>query len=88
MSALSAVVDGEAALDFGRRAQMAASAAASHAAAVDRDARFPEEAFAVLRAQGLLSMLVPRDLGGDGASIGDVVDVCYCLGKACAIYQN
>ena len=52
--------------------------------AVDRQARFPAEAFATLRAERLMSILVPADLGGEGASISDVVDICYMLGRACA----
>ena len=28
--------------------------------------------------------MVPHELGGEGASISDVVDVCYRLGRACA----
>ncbi|MGH7617626.1 MAG: acyl-CoA dehydrogenase family protein [Gemmatimonadaceae bacterium] len=66
------------------RAQIVASAAGQHAAAVDRDARFPAEAFDALREQRLLSMLVSVALGGDGASVIDVMDVCYALGAACA----
>jgi acyl-CoA dehydrogenase len=31
-----------------------------------------------------LSIAVPRELGGEGLSTADVVDVCYALGKACA----
>jgi acyl-CoA dehydrogenase len=66
------------------RAETVAAAAAENADAVDRDARFPEETFAAARAQRLLGMMVPIDLGGDGASVSDVVDVCYMLGKDCA----
>jgi acyl-CoA dehydrogenase len=70
--------------DLKRRAQAAAAIAAAHAAAVDTDARFPDEAFAAIRAQRLLGILVPAELGGEGATIADVVDVCYVLGRACA----
>ena len=66
------------------RAEIVAAAAAEQADAVDRDARFPTETFAAARAQRLLGMMVPVELGGDGASISDAVDVCYMLGKACA----
>jgi acyl-CoA dehydrogenase len=66
------------------RAEIAAAAAAAHADAVDRDARFPAETFAAARAQRLLGVLVPAELGGEGASISDAVDVCYMLGKSCA----
>src|SRR5689334_10511495 len=65
------------------RARLVAAAAAEHAAEVDRDARFPSETFAAARQHRLLSMLVPVELGGDGATLADVVDVCYMLGTAC-----
>jgi len=66
------------------RAEVVAAAAAEHGDAVDRDARFPTETFAAARAQRLLGVMVPGELGGEGASVSDVVDVCYMLGKACA----
>jgi acyl-CoA dehydrogenase len=69
--------------DLKRRAQAAATVAATHADAVDREARFPAEAFSAVRAQRLLGIQVPVDLGGEGASISDVVDICYALGRAC-----
>jgi acyl-CoA dehydrogenase len=70
--------------DIKRRAQAVAAIAATHAAAVDAEARFPSEAFSSVRAQRLLGIMVPVELGGEGASISDVVDVCYVLGRACA----
>ena len=72
------------AADFLDRARKAASVAATHAAAVDRDSRFPEEAVAALRAERLLGIAVPREFGGEGAGVTDIVDVCYTLGRACA----
>ena len=69
--------------DIKRRAQAAAAVATAHAMATDAEARFPSEAFAAIRAQRLLGILVPVELGGEGASISDVVDVCYVLGRAC-----
>jgi acyl-CoA dehydrogenase len=66
------------------RAKQMVQAAAAHADAVDRGSRFPQEAFDAARAQRLLGMQVPTNLGGDGASIGEVVDVCYMLGQACS----
>lgn len=65
------------------RARFVAAAAAEHAAEVDRDARFPHETFAAARQHRLLSMLVPVEWGGDGATMSDVVDICYMLGVAC-----
>jgi len=70
--------------DLKLRTEIMAEAAAKNADAVDRDARFPAEAFSVARTQRLLDILVPADLGGEGASVSDVVDVCYVLGRACA----
>jgi acyl-CoA dehydrogenase len=70
--------------DLARRAETAAQAASVHADAVDRDARFPDEAFTALRGQRLLSVMIPSDVGGEGASLSDVADICYLLGRACA----
>jgi acyl-CoA dehydrogenase len=69
--------------DIATRAQSAAAIAAKHAGAVDRAARFPQEAFQAAKAQRLLGILVPADLGGEGASVADAVDVSYVLGRAC-----
>ncbi len=66
------------------RVEAAVAVAAAHADAVDRDARFPKEAFAALREQRLLGTLGPAAHGGDDASVSDVADVCYMLGTACA----
>ena len=66
------------------RVKQAAAVAAKHAAAVDTEARFPAESFAAIKAQRLLGIMVPPDLGGEGATISQVGDVCYQLGQACA----
>jgi len=66
------------------RAAKVAAIATAHAAAVDRDSRFPEEAIAAARAERLLGIAVPRELGGEGAGISEIIDVCYALGRACA----
>jgi acyl-CoA dehydrogenase len=71
-------------IDLAARAEKVAAIAAEHAAFVDRDSRFPAEAIAAARAARLMGIAVPRELGGEGASISDVVDVCYTLGRACA----
>jgi acyl-CoA dehydrogenase len=54
------------------------------AAEVDRDARFPAEAFAALRAERMLSVLVPAELGGAGASITQVAAAVEELARHCA----
>lgn len=51
---------------------------------VDRRGRFPHEAIAALRVEGLLGALVPAHLGGWGASHRDVADMCTALGRHCA----
>ncbi|MGO9048549.1 MAG: acyl-CoA dehydrogenase family protein [Xanthobacteraceae bacterium] len=66
------------------RAEKVAAVAARHAAAVDRDSRVPAEAIAAARAARLLGAAIPREFGGEGASVGDIVDICYTLGRACA----
>jgi acyl-CoA dehydrogenase len=66
------------------RAEKVAAVAAAHAAGVDRDSRFPSEAIGAARAERLLGVAIPRELGGEGASLSDVADVCYTLGRACA----
>ncbi|EHR06478.1 acyl-CoA dehydrogenase family protein [Bradyrhizobium sp. WSM471] len=66
------------------RAARTATVAAADADGVDRDARFPHKAFEVAREQKLLGVMIPAEFGGFGASIHDVTDVCYALGRACA----
>jgi acyl-CoA dehydrogenase len=66
------------------RAGRVAAVAARQAEAVDAEGRFPAEALAAARTQGLMGILVPERLGGDGARFSDVVEVCYTLGQACA----
>lgn len=66
------------------RAQRAAAVAGQHAAAVDQAARFPSESIAALRRERLLSSFVPRELGGDGCSITELVRHCQALGQQCA----
>jgi acyl-CoA dehydrogenase len=66
------------------RARAAADVASAHAAAVDADARFPVEAFAEIRKQRLLGLLVPPALDGEGACLGDIADICFILGQGCA----
>jgi acyl-CoA dehydrogenase len=51
---------------------------------VDRDARFPSEALAALRAERLLSVAIPPSLGGAGAGISEVSAMCECLARHCS----
>jgi acyl-CoA dehydrogenase len=70
--------------DLTARARAAADVAKANAAPVDAEARFPGEAFAEIRTQRLLGIQVPQALGGEGASIAEIADVCYILGQACS----
>lgn len=70
--------------DPNSRAEATTAVALKYADAVDREARFPTEAFASARTQRLLGIMVPAELGGEGASLSDVVDACYILARGCA----
>jgi acyl-CoA dehydrogenase len=69
-------------VDAARR--VAELVAAPAADSVDRDARFPHEAIAALREERMLGAFVPRELGGRGATIGELAAACDVLGRACA----
>jgi acyl-CoA dehydrogenase len=64
--------------------QIGAGVAGPMAGEVDRDARFPAEAIAALRAEKLLSALVPEALGGRGCTLSEIAGVCQTLGRHCA----
>lgn len=58
--------------------------AAPAADAVDREGRYPREAMAALRKERLLSVLVPKDLGGDGLSLSETTDLVSILARGCS----
>src|SRR5271167_2057808 len=70
--------------DLTARARASADVARVNATAVDAEARFPSEAFAEIRKHRLLGIQVPAALGGEGANIAEIADVCYILGQACS----
>ncbi|GEO97802.1 acyl-CoA dehydrogenase family protein [Methylobacterium haplocladii] len=72
------------AADLQMRAQAVAAIAAAHADSVDSEGRFPSEAREAMRTHRLLGAAIPIELGGEGASIRALADVCYTLGRACA----
>ncbi|AYJ48181.1 acyl-CoA dehydrogenase family protein [Rhodococcus sp. P1Y] len=55
-----------------------------HAHSVDRDARFPSESVAALRAANLLAAAIPVELGGDGATLTELAHTARALGAECA----
>ncbi len=70
--------------DLAERASRVAAVAARHADSVDRDGRFPLEAISTAKELGLMGVMAPRRLGGEDAGLGEIADVCYTLGRACA----
>ena len=71
-------------LSLSARAHRVAAVAAQFADAVDRDARFPQEAVNAMKAERLLGIQIPSRFGGEGASTEELADVCSILGQACA----
>lgn len=61
----------------------AAAVAGRHADSVDREARFPAEAFAALKEARLLGLMVPRDFGGGGGGLADAAAVAHALARQC-----
>jgi acyl-CoA dehydrogenase len=73
------------AADLARRVAAVASEFAAPAAdGVDREARFPDETISALRSSRMLSALVPRELGGEGASLSEVGAATAALARGCA----
>jgi acyl-CoA dehydrogenase len=58
--------------------------AAQHAVDVDKNARFPGESIAALKAEKLMSALVPAELGGMGLGMTELTAICTALGQHCA----
>ena len=69
---------------FPERTAAVAKAAAAEAEEVDRNARFPKAALDAMRQQRLLGVQIPHRFGGDGASISELAEMCYTLGRACS----
>ncbi|WP_323122774.1 acyl-CoA dehydrogenase family protein [Burkholderia alba] len=65
-------------------ARLVAKVAAQFADDVDRSARFPTEAVDTMREHLLLGAMVPKDLGGRGASLAAVASACRIIGHACS----
>ncbi|WP_082884805.1 acyl-CoA dehydrogenase family protein [Bradyrhizobium stylosanthis] len=69
---------------FRLRTAKVAEVAAAEAETVDRTACFPRKAIDAARKERLLGAQIPIEYGGGGASISEVADMCYMLGRACA----
>jgi alkylation response protein AidB-like acyl-CoA dehydrogenase len=67
--------------DFVSRAASAAAVAAEHATRHDREATFPVEGLAELARSGYLGLVIPESLGGQGASVSEMVFGNLALAK-------
>jgi acyl-CoA dehydrogenase len=63
--------------------KIAVEIAATHAAAVDAESRFPTETINALREVRALSAPVPRELGGLGCSMRELTELCSTLAQGC-----
>jgi acyl-CoA dehydrogenase len=66
------------------RASQVAAVAAQYGDEVDREGRFPHETLQALKEARLLGIMIPRDCGGEGASLEDIAEICTGLGQQCA----
>src|SRR5215475_6069076 len=71
-------------LTFSQRTATVAAAAAAEAEEVDHKGRFPKAAIDAARERKLLGAQIPVEFGGFGASIYDITEMCYALGRACS----
>lgn len=70
-------------MDVTTRIAPVLAVAADHAADVDADARFPDEAIAALRESGLLGLTLSAEVGGLGGGPHELVDVLGQLAGVC-----
>jgi acyl-CoA dehydrogenase len=66
------------------RVEAVVAIASREAQEVDAQGRFPAEAIAQLKAERLLGLMIPVALGGEGASLSVIADICFKLGRACS----
>lgn len=69
--------------NFLSRAAACAPTLAAHAARHDAEGSWVGESFECLRDAGLLAIAVPEELGGDGATLGEIAAVQRELAKHC-----
>ena len=68
-----------------RARELARSAIAPRAAAIDRAEEYPWDVVRALAGAGFMGMTIPRELGGQGRSFLDAVLVVEEVAKACAV---
>ncbi len=64
-------------------AKIADEVAGPSATAVDADGRFPHESIQALRESRLLGAYLPTSIGGEGATLADIVAIGHVLGTRC-----
>ena len=64
--------------------EIAKDVVAPNAAAIDRDARWPEPGIRALQREGLAGLVVPAAYGGQGHGLLALARVCETLGQECA----
>src|ERR1700753_2778684 len=69
---------------FAERTAKVAAAASAEAEDVDQKGRFPKAAIDAARERKLLGAQIPVAFGGFGASIFDITEMCYTLGRSCS----
>ena len=69
--------------DWARKAEEIAAAIADCATAHDSDDSFVSEGFAALEKADFFTALVPEELGGGGARVGEICDALRIIGAAC-----
>jgi alkylation response protein AidB-like acyl-CoA dehydrogenase len=79
-----ALVEKPMAKDWNKKAEEIAAAIAGHAAKHDADDSFVAEGFIALEDAGFFNALVPEELGGGGASVGEIADALRILGAGCS----
>ena len=78
-----ALVEKKMATDWKAKAEEIAVAIADCATAHDDDDSFVVEGFAALEEAGFFSALVPAELGGGGASVGEICEALRIIGATC-----
>jgi len=71
-------------MSLSARARRVAEIAAEFADRVDHEGRFPKEAAEAMKTERLLGIQIPSALGGEGASMQEIAEICSVLGQACA----
>jgi acyl-CoA dehydrogenase len=78
-----ALVEKRMTTNWTKKAEEIAAVIAEHAANHESDDSFVAEGFAALADAGFFSALVPDELGGGGASIGEICDAIRIVGASC-----